>query len=197
MADRPSRRTALKALGAASVAAALPAGVRGSQVSNAPLREPDLGVLRAIADVVLPSELGDAGRTRVVADFVRWLNGYRSGADTDHGYGFTHIRRTGPSPALAYPAQIAALGHDFVSRPPDARRAALESAIANAKVARLPGRPNGGHLATDLMAFYFHSPEAANRCYRARIDRDTCRGLPGSDRRPPAEPKGGTASDED
>ena len=46
------------------------------------------------------------------------------------------------------------------------------------------GRPDGGHVATDLMAFYFNSIDANDLAYRARIGRDTCRGLEGSENRP-------------
>src|ERR1041385_598580 len=62
--------------------------------------------LREIAVMVLPREV-DAGR--ITADFVRWVNGYRAGAETDHGYGNTRIRAKGPSPAPEYVRQLAAL----------------------------------------------------------------------------------------
>jgi hypothetical protein len=188
----PSRRAALKVLGTTAVAAGLPRGA-GAQ-SNAPLDAAARATLESIADVVLPTEIGDAARRDAVRGFVRWLRGYREGADMEHGYGHTRVRATGPSPARRYPAQIAALeqaargrgGDAFASLPIDARRSLVERAITDASIERLPSRPDGGHVATDLMAFYFRSATAANVCYRARIDRDSCRGLPGSERAPAA-----------
>jgi hypothetical protein len=176
-----SRRDSLKALGAAGAAAVIP----GRSAAQADIfSDGGRRTLDAIADVVLPSALGAAGRRDVVDAFLRWLRDYREGTDTDHGYGFTRIRQTGPSPARAYPAQMAALGAGFADQSAGDRRAAIASAIAGAKIERLPARPSGGHLATDLMAFYFNSPAAADLCYRANIGRDACRGLPGSENPP-------------
>ncbi len=151
-----------------------------------PLTEADHTRIRALADIVLPQELGAAGRDKVVAAFLKWLREYRPGADTDHGYGFPRFRRTPPSPATKYPAQLAALE----TRDGD-RRAAVQEAIAAAKIERLPNRPDGGHIATDLMAFYFNSSEASDLAYRAAIGRDTCRGLAGSENRPAPLQTGG------
>src|SRR5262245_3574295 len=179
---RMSRRESLKALGAAGAAAMIPAQPVDAQVdvfSDAGRR-----TLDAIAEVVLPSELGVPGRRGVVDAFLRWHRDYREGVDTDHGYGFTRIRQTGPSPARAYPAQMAALGARFAEQPAADRRAAIAASIAAAGIERLPARPNGDHVATDLMAFYFNSSAAADLCYRANIGRDACRGLPGSENPP-------------
>ena len=139
----------------------------------------DQSRLRALADIVLPDELGPSGRDKVVTAFLKWLQEYRAGADTDHGYGFTRLRRTPASPASKYAAQLSALE----ARGGD-RRGAVEAALTEARIDRLPGRPDGGHVATDLMAFYFNSTEANDLAYRAAIGRDTCRGLTGSDNRP-------------
>lgn len=169
------RRTLLQLL--VGLVAGLPAKVRAFAQPSTLGRADEVRV-RALADIVLPSEIGADGRARVVDGFLRWLGEYRAGADTDHGYGFTRLRRTAPSPAAKYPAQLAAL--DLTG---DARRA-VEEAIASVKVERLPARPDGGHIATDLMAFYFNSAEANDVAYRAAIGRDACRGLEGSQNRP-------------
>lgn len=176
------RRTLLQLL--LGLVAALPAKVRAFAQPSA-LGQTDEVRLRALADIVLPAEIGADGRARVVDNFLRWLREYRAGADTDHGYGFTRLRRTAPSPASKYPAQLAALDLDG-----DAR-GAVEQAILSAKIDRLPARPDGGHIATDLMAFYFNSAEANDVAYRAAIGRDACRGLAGSQNRPPALGTGG------
>ena len=138
---------------------------------------------------MLPGEIGAEGRAQVVTSFMAWLRDYRAGADMDHGYGFTRLRRTPPSPAAKYAAQLKQLqeraaGQGFAGLSVDARRVMLEEVIAAAKIDRLPNRPDGGHIATDLMAFYFNGADAHDRAYRAAIGRDNCRGLDASDERP-------------
>jgi hypothetical protein len=147
--------------------------------------------LLALAEVVLPSELGARGRAAVVDGFVRWIRGYRAGAEMDHGYGFTRLRTTPASPAGGYPAHLNALdraarahGRAFASLPLDERRAIVERALIDAKIERLLPRPSGSHVAVDLMAFYFNSSDANDLCYRAAIGRDACRGLRGSEEPP-------------
>ena len=154
--------------------------------------------IRALADAVLPQEIGGAGRAQVVEKFLTWIREYRPETETDHGYGFPRLRRTPPSPATKYVAQLDALdaaarakGRGFAETAPDDQRALITDAISAAKIERLPGRPDGGHVATDLMAFFFHSVEANDLCYRAQIGRDTCRGLTGSESRPPTLTVGG------
>ena len=145
--------------------------------------------LEAIAEIVLPST---ADQKAAVKAFQDWIAGYREGADTDHGYGNTRVRPTGPAPSRNYPAQIAALdaaartrgAESFATASRDDRRSILEAAIADVKVERLSARPTGAHIATDLMGHYFGSPQATDLCYRAAINRDACRGLPGSDQPP-------------
>jgi hypothetical protein len=175
------RRTLLQLL--IAITAGLP---RVRLLAQAPLlTDRDQSRIRALADIVLPEELGAAGRDRVVTAFAKWLREYRPGADTEHGYGFPRLRRTPLSPAAKYPAQLAALE----ARGGD-RRVAVQDAITAAKIERLPSRPDGGHIATDLMAFYFNSSEANDLAYRAAIGRDTCRGLAGSENRPAPLPTG-------
>ena len=186
-----SRRDVLKTLSSVSIAAG------SSRLQAGDLQLPlEASTLEAIADIVLPAE---ADRKAAVRAFNAWMAAYKEGADTDHGYGNTRVRPTGPSPARNYPAQIAALdaaakaqgAASFAAAPREQRRALIEAAIAEAKVERISARPTGAHLATDLMGHDFYSPQANDLCYRAAIGRDACRGLPGSDK-PPA-PLQGTA----
>ncbi len=137
--------------------------------------------LRSLAAVVLPSELGDAHLEQTVAAFERWVREYRPGAEMDHGYGFTRLRSKPPSPAPAYLRQLRDLRLEGDA---GARRAAVEAALVEANVTALPQTPDGKHVAGDLMAFYFRSSEANDLCYRARIGRDQCRGLAGSEQEP-------------
>src|SRR5262245_47565174 len=179
-----SRRNALKSLGAAAAAPLLE-----SRSFRLQAEDLDAATLAAIAEVVLPSE---ADRKAAVTAFTQWIADYKEGADTDHGYGNTRVRPTGPSPARNYAAQIAALdaaakakgAAGFAAATLDQRRAIVEAAITDAKIERLPTRPAGAHLAADLMGHYFGSPVAQDLCYRAAIGRDLCRGLPGSVNKP-------------
>jgi hypothetical protein len=156
--------------------------------------------LRALAEAVLPSELGERGRAEVVDGFLRWIRNYRDGAEMDHGYGFTRLRRTPPSPALRYPAQLASLDREaraphggvrgeglaFESLEPGARQRVIAAALKTNKIDRLPARPTGDHIATDLMAFYFNGIGANDLAYGVAIGRDECRGLNDSEKRPSA-----------
>ena len=135
-------------------------------------------VLRELASVVLPSALGRTGSDGVAGKFERYVREYRPGADTDHGYGFTHVIPKPASPAPAYMEQLAAL-------PSPVTRAVVEEALEKAHVKDLPRIPDGKNVIADLMSFYFRSSDANDLCYRAAIGRDKCRGLAGSEQ-PPA-----------
>jgi hypothetical protein len=141
-------------------------------------------VLRALAAVVLPAELGEAGIHRTAEAFVQWVRGYRAGAEMDHGYGNTRLRSKGASPAAAYLRHLEALRPALLPGDAASRRRAVTAAIEEAKVAELPRTPDGRHVAADLMAFYFRSSDANDLCYRAAIGRDQCRGLEGSEQAP-------------
>ena len=195
-----SRRKALKSLGVAAAAPIfrLKAGTTGLEKRSRGfhLQAEDSATLAAIADVVLPDE---ADHKAAVAAFTAWIANYKEGADTDHGYGSTRVRSTGPSPARNYAAQLAALdlaakaggASGFAAAAVDQRRAIIEAAMGDAKIERLPARPTGAHIAADLMGHYFNSPAASDLCYRAAIGRDACRGLPGSENKPPSLPPRG------
>jgi hypothetical protein len=188
-----TRRDVLKS-GAAVAAVPLRSGAPRQNPSSFRLQAED-PTLMALADVVLPAE---ADRGAAVAAFVTWIEHYAEGADTDHGYGATRVRSTGPSPARTYPTQVAALdaaaraagSARFAAVSIDQRRAIVHAAVAEAAIDRLPARPTGGHIATDLMGHYFHSSAANDLCYRAEINRDECRGLAGSEAAPKARVAG-------
>ena len=188
------RRVLLQWVGGVLAALRLPVRLR-AQAALSPQRE---ALLAAVGEAVLPQELGRQGTDRVVAEFVRWHREYRADAETDHGYGVTRLRRTPAAPLARYEAhfesletQARARGGLFGDLPLGDRRAMLERAIADAGIERLPSRPDGGHVATDLMGFYFNSVEANDRCYRRAIGRDQCRGLTGSSDRPAPLAPGG------
>ena len=183
------RRALLRSLAVAAAWARIPLPVFAQQ--HHALGAADEARVRALAEAVLPIELNPTGRAEVVDGFLRWIRNYREGAELDHGYGFTRLRKTSTSPAAKYPAQLAALeqasrarGAAFDALDVAARRAVVAAAIDGAKVERLPVHPTGDHIATDLMGFYFHGEAANDLAYRAAIRRDSCRGLPGSESTP-------------
>jgi hypothetical protein len=148
--------------------------------------------LLALAAAVLPTEIGDAGHAGAVDQFLRWVEDYRPGAEMDHGYGATRPRVTAPSPAAGYLAQLDDLdtraGGSLAARTVSERQQAIAAALEAAKITALPRRPNGGHVAADLMAHYFRGAAANDLAYRRAIGRDACRGLAGSADRPAALP---------
>jgi hypothetical protein len=75
-----------------------------------------------------------------------------------------------------------------------ARRTKIAEALGTAKVHDLSMVPDGNHIASDLMSFYFGSSEANDRAYTASVGRDQCRGLRNSGAKP-APLKMDTASD--
>jgi hypothetical protein len=133
--------------------------------------------LLRLAALVLPSELGSAGSARVAAQFEKYVREYRPGADTDHGYGVTRVRPKPQSPVAAYMKQLAVL-------PSPLTRETIQSALEQEGIKDLPRLPDGKSVIADLMSFYFRGSDANDLCYRAAIQRDTCRGLDGSDKAP-------------
>ena len=186
------RRTLLQSLAAALLST--PLGRLRLRAQAAPLTASEIATLEAIAEVVLPSAAGHAGRQNAVAAFVSWVRNYKEGADRGYGYGSSTIAApAGPSPAARYPSQFAALDESarargaaaFAALPLDARREIVEGSLnAGQGVARLPARPTGANLIADFMGLYFSSEAAWNLAYRAQINRDSCRALEGSDRAP-------------
>ena len=177
---------------AASAAVLLPAArVEALAQESSFVRLPDmfddfprLALLEAIAPVVLPQSLGRRTVRLIVERFLAWLAGYRADVVRDHGYGHPEIRRTPKSPYDRYAEDLAALqgaarerGVAFARLPADAKRALVEEALRAAGVETLPSRPNGKHIVSDLMAFYFRSSEANDVCYRAAVGASKCRPL--------------------
>src|SRR5262245_8776507 len=148
-------------------------------------------VLREIAPTVLPSTLGPTRTTVVVDKFVAWTRGYREGVAMTHGYGHPRLQKTGASPVPRYGAQLTALqraagvkGAKWSALDLETRRALLDEAFTSAGVRNLPPRPMGQHVIADLMAFYFRSSEANDECYNALINREVCRPIEVTIRRP-------------
>jgi hypothetical protein len=186
---RMRRRTLLQA-----IVTTLPALSFSRVRLNAQLRTltPEaIATLQDVAATVLPASLG-ADKISLTADrFVAWTRGYQEGVPLQHGYGHPRLVTTAASPVPDYVAQLASLaaaararGGRFGSLTLDTRRALLDEALAAARVTQLPSRPSGGHVASDLMAFYFRSSEANDVAHRARIGRQICRPIELTTRRP-------------
>ena len=147
--------------------------------------------LKSLGATVLPASLGAARIDQIVGEFVTWVRDYREGAEMSHGYGATRLRTTPASPAGAFLRQLeeieaesASRGGAFTAANAESRRAILDAVITKAGVKELPFRPDGRHVATDLMAHYFRGPDANDLCYGVAIGRNRCRTLDGSDQLP-------------
>jgi len=146
-----------------------------------------IAVLHEIAPTVLPSSLG-AARIRETADkFVAWTRGYREGVPLTHGYGHPRLQKSGASPVsqlAALDAAARAKGGRWPALDLETQRALLDAAFVKAGVRALPPRPAGQHVIADLMAFYFRSSAANDHAYSAMINREVCRPIAITTRKP-------------
>jgi len=181
------RRTLLRWIASLGAAVRFPGMRAWAQTASFPGDHEE--TLAALAVVVLPSEPGEARVRETARRFAAWVRDYRAGAEMEHGYGFTRLRRKPSSPAPDYLRHLEHLRAALSAGDADSRRAAVVTALEEAKINDLPRTPDGRHVAADLMAFYFRSSEANDLCYRAAIGRDLCRGLKGSENPPPSLPK--------
>lgn len=187
------RRTLLQWI--ASAGAALPfSRLRVWAQARGVLTPAAVAALHDLAPTVLPVSLG-ADRIRAEVDrFVEWTRGYREGVALAHGYGHPRLQKSGPSPIPGYNTQLASLdadararGGSFSSLDLETRRSLLEASFTRAGVRGLPPRPAGQHAVVDLMALYFRSSAANDDCYHALIQREICRPIAITTRKP--EPK--------
>ena len=145
---------------------------------------PPQAQMRELATVVLPASLGQTRIDKVAADFLEWLRDYKPGAPMPSGYGFPRTQVVGPYPATHYAEQFEQLGLSGLDA--SGKRAAVVKALQETKIDRIPSRPNGRHVAADLMAFFYGSSDGEDFLYGVAIKRDDCRGLENSGKRPAA-----------
>jgi hypothetical protein len=184
------RRSFIARLGA--LAAALPlAGWRfprptqATEASTPTALQPNATTLAALGTAVLPSELGPDGVARAVADFQRWMDAYRPGAEANHGYGTGKIETVGADPRPRWTSQLAALdadarrsaGQSFATLTREQRQALVRASLAGARGESLPSPLAARHVAIALLAHFYESPAATDLCYDARIGRQQCRPL--------------------
>ena len=155
--------------------------------------------MRAVAEAVLPAELGDDGIERAVASFERWSEGIEPVAELSHPYLVPEVRYSGPDPRPGWAAQLEGLEKECRSRYAKAlgeldvptRRALLARPLGAAGPG-LGSPASANHVALALMAHFFASPVATDLCYGRVIAKQQCRGLEGALGEPVAL-TGGTA----
>lgn len=183
------RRTLFKTAALAVLTNLVP---RFARAQAAALSRDDRELVAAVGEVVLPSSLRADGRAKAVQAFAKWLDGYKAGVPMSAGYG-SHLRNAvvPPSPLLRYPSQLTRLqelakakGSTFMALPPADRKAVVEAALLEAKVTKLPERPDGQHIASDLMSHFYSSSDGNDFLFKASIRVSDCRGLDASADRP-------------
>lgn len=147
--------------------------------------------LNDLALIVLPASLGAARIAEITAAFQRWIAGYHAGADAGYTYGNSRLRVLGPNPSRNYAEQIAQIetvamgrGAHFTELDAEGKRAVIRSVLAAANANTVPSHPNGAHVLTDLMSYFYTSSDGMDFCYNAAIRRADCRGLASSGNRP-------------
>ncbi len=144
--------------------------------------QPSQQEYRDLARVVLPASFDRSRTDKIADDFASWLRGYKVGAEISSGYGNPRTQVMGPNPAAHYAEQLNRLGLSRLDKA--AKRAAVERALADARIDRIPQRPDGRHVAADLLGFFYGSADGEDFLYGAAIKRDDCRGLAHSEERP-------------
>ncbi|MBI4538038.1 MAG: gluconate 2-dehydrogenase subunit 3 family protein [Gemmatimonadetes bacterium] len=180
---RESRRTFLKQSASALTAVALTRCAPEEVAQARASLDPEM--LRAVGRAVLPSELGADGIERAVTAFERWLAEYEPVAEADHDYGGSEIEYTPPDPAPGWAAQLEALDleaqrrHEkrFLELSPEQQRDLIRRQLERDPPGRLGNAMDARHVAVALMAHYYASPEATDRCYGAQVGPLTCRDL--------------------
>lgn len=165
---------------------------RALAATSAPRSQPNTATLVALGDAVLPAELGTRGVATAVAEFERWMTGYRPGAEANHGYGTGKIDRTPADLRPQWRSQLAALesearragGHSFSALTRDRRQALVRSALEGERGDALPNPLLARHIALALLAHFYDSAAATDLCYRAQIGRQQCRPLAAQHEKP-------------
>ena len=202
-----SRRTFLKQSAATVAAVSLTGCAPGESRESAAQSDGDAApagttpvplpaeTLRAVAEAVLPDELGSDGRERAVRAFERWSEALEPVAELSHPYLVPEIRYSGPDPRPGWAAQLEGLEKECESRHALAlsdldvpgRRDLLARPLREA-------RPGGvspadvDHVALALIVHFFDSPIATDLCYGRGIRKELCRTIEGAENEP--EPLG-------
>lgn len=176
---------------AAGARAAGTGGDAPSRTDGAPAVSLPAETLRAVAEAVLPDELGDDGRERAARAFERWSEALEPVAELSHPYLVPEIRYSGPDPRPGWAAQLEGLEKECGSRhgvtvsdlDVPARRELLARPLSESGSA-LGAPQNADHVALALMAHFFGSPIATDICYGRSIRRELCRSIEGAEDEP-------------
>ena len=142
--------------------------------------------LDAVAEVVLPAELGAAGRAGATNAFREWLIAYEPAAEGVHGYGDQEITYLPADPAPGWNAQLAQLdaiahkryGAGFPDCDLARREAIVRGQLSHVRGGdRLPAVIGSPHVALALLAHWCASAAATDFVYGASIGKETCRQL--------------------
>ena len=170
-------------------AVAAPAGVAAGAGRQAAAVTPplDLSLLRALAEAVLPEEIGPEGIRETLRDFVRWIGGFEPVAELPHPYlSSVEVRYGPPHPAPRWASQLEALEllaqkrHDagLAGLPVGTRRELIAADLERHGAGEsLPAPAAAGHVAVGLLARFASRPRAADLAYGARINAAACRDL--------------------
>src|SRR5262245_29253879 len=109
--------------------------------------------IREHARIVLPSKVDSQ---KVADSFTKWIREYKAGAEIASGYGNPRTQVMAPNPSASYAEQLRALGSPIT-------RAAVEAVLASFD--RIPQRPNGKHVAADLLAWFYGSADGEDFLY--------------------------------
>jgi hypothetical protein len=146
----------------------------------------DRDLLIALADAILPSELGRDGVRRTIDRFERWVSNFRPGAELNHGYGTAELQHLVSDPWPRWRSQLSALDADargryrsgFADIRREQRLAMITALLESQNVERIPPSPIvADHVALALLGWFYNQPEATDLAYRARIAKETCRPL--------------------
>ena len=184
-----SRRAFLGALAAALPAAVIIRHAHAAAVDDIAASP---RTLHALGEAILPSELGRAGTLAAVTAFQRWIAGYRENVELVHGYGTSALGTSGPTPATKWAMQLDALdktaraegAHSFAALPVERRREIVRRELTALKADRIGAVGRAPHVALALLSHWYDTPDATNRCYQVKIDKENCRPLATSARRP-------------
>lgn len=154
----------------------------------------DPAVLEAVGRIVLPmSSLGEKGLGGVLLRFDRWLRGLEPVAEFEHPYLWTDEIQYGPShPGPLWASQLEALkleaqkryGRPYTELPQQEQERILRRQLPKDVPAEIPPAESAPHVAIGVLAFFYSSSQANDLCYRAAIERHTCRGLDAAPERP-------------
>ncbi len=178
----------------ATLAAALPITVVARRAHAAAVLHllSDPATLDALAEAVLPSELGRAGIRRAATAFREWGASYRENAELLHGYGTSRLRSTGPTPLTRWTTQLDDLEAQAQSKHQrrfrdlsvSDRAELVRAALEGQRLERMPPVGDASHVAIALLAHFYDSPAANDLCYTAQIGKSSCRPLSESPRKP-------------